>query len=80
MKWTGQNSSNVIKENDSCRRILRVPIDWLYENTSRQRKNREILVHILTKNKEDVPFIINERRYRVINNEVVETIFFRVLN
>ena len=79
LKWTGQNSSIAIKENDRyidcCGRILRIPMDWLYVNSSRLEKSKKILPYVIRNNMEDVPLIIKEKGYRIINDEVAEVMY-----
>ena len=50
-------------------------MDWFYVNSSRLGKNKKILSHIIRNNMEDVPFLIKEKRYRIINDEVVEVMY-----
>ena len=79
LKSTDQNSSIAIKENDRyidcCGRILHIPMDWLYANSSRIQNNKKIILKIIRNNIKDVPFIIKEKQYRIINDEVVEVMY-----
>ena len=59
---------------------IKVPLDWMYVNPSRLKKNKALLKVILNNQREGAPFIINEQRYRLVNDEIVEVIFENSVN
>ena len=64
-----------------CRgKNIKVPLDWMYVNPSRLKKNKALLKVILNNQWEGAPFIINEQRYRVVNDEIVEAIAVNLVN
>ena len=78
LKWTLQDSSIFITERDrifECRgKNIKAPLDWMYVNPSRLKKNKALLQVISNNQREGIPFIINEQRYRLVNDEIDEVI------
>ena len=61
-------------------RILRIPMDWLYVNSSRIEESKKIFSHVIRKNMERVSFIIKEKRYGIINDKVLEAMYTIIIH
>ena len=51
----------------------------MYVNPSRLKKNKALLAVILNNKREGNPFIIYERRYRLVNGEIVEAMLVNLV-
>ena len=47
---------------------------WMYFNSSRLKKDEALLAVILNNQRDGTSFIISERRYRLVDDEVVEVV------